>query len=113
MEEDLKRQIRHALFLRTSGIMSEIPPDEQFAMLGLARQEFYNGVTDFAVFDPEATEKRYEDEKRTVIIPYKTIPRKVWVKLDDYGSVEAVEKASGLKGLSSRFVITMMFPEEY
>lgn len=113
VDEELKKQINRALFLRTRGIMSEIDLDEQMAMLAIAKQHFYNGVTDFAVFDPEAEEKRYEDENRTVIIPYKTIPRKVYVKLDDYGSIENVERASGLTGLRSRFVITMLFPEEY
>lgn len=113
IDEETKKQIYKALFLRTPGIISKIPVDEQFAMLAIAKQHFYNGVTDFAIFDPDATEKRFEDENRTVIIPYKTIPTKVWVKLDDYGSPEILERESGLKGLNTRFVITMMLPEEY
>ena len=84
---NVKDEIRRALFLRTRGIVSQIPLDIQMDMLKKAIEHF-DETTDFAVFDPNATEKRYEDDDRTVIIPYREIPKKVWVKLDDYGSVE-------------------------
>lgn len=60
--------------------------------------------TDFIVFKKEATQERYEDENRTLVIPYDV--QKVYVKLDDY-------KGNEQHNFNKRFAITFMLADEY
>jgi len=67
---------------------------------------------DFLVFDPKATETEYEDEGRTLHIAYPKLKDKVFVKLDDFGSAEALSENAGQK-LNTQYAVTFMLAEEY
>jgi hypothetical protein len=67
---------------------------------------------DFLVFDPEAKKTGYEDEGRTLHIAYPRLKDKVYVKLDDFGSAEALSENVGQK-VNTQYAVTFMLAEEY
>lgn len=102
---------RRYLSVATQGFISGIPDEEKAAIALLTAQKI-TPSTDFLVFDPKADQVRIEDQGRTMIIPYKTIPHKVYVKLDDYGSIEALSKDYG-RPIEVQYKVTFMLAEEY
>ncbi len=67
---------------------------------------------DFLVFDPKATRTHHEDEGRTLHIAYPRLKDKVYVKLDDFGSAEALSENAGQK-LNTQYAVTFMLATEY
>ncbi len=67
---------------------------------------------DFLVFDPEAEKTEYEDDGRTLHIAYPQLKDKVYVKLDDFGSAEALSENAGQK-VNTQYAVTFMLAEEY
>lgn len=67
---------------------------------------------DFLVFDPEAEKTEYEDEGRTLHIAYPRLKDKVYVKLDDFGSAEALSENVGQK-VNTQYAVTFMLAGEY
>jgi len=67
------------------------------------------------VLDPGAKEKKKEDGERTVVLPFLTGSRKVWIIKDDYGNPNAPEgvPAEYRDGVAGRYVVTCLLPEEY
>jgi hypothetical protein len=103
-------ELSEVLLLRTRGFIHEIDPDIQAEIMekGLKR---INPKTDFIVFDPKAEKERIEDEGRSVILPSKA-REKVYAKLDDFGSAEALSENCGLP-VNTRFSVVFMLAEEY
>ncbi len=80
--------------------------------IGQDRNKYGEYLPDFLVFDPEAKQKRIEDQGRSLTIPMKTLRDKVYVKLDDYGSPEELSRQVGYP-VSTQFAITFMLPEDW
>ncbi|MEA2071661.1 MAG: hypothetical protein U9O98_10290 [Asgard group archaeon] len=100
----------------TRGIVAEIPPETQAAMLKVALQELTAKKT-WVVFSSETTKKYVEDQERTVVYPLSALDgdcsTEVYTILDDYGTKEALQKSAGNPFLETQFVLTMLLPEEY
>jgi len=69
-------------------------------------------IPDMPVFDPKKKVTGYEDEGRTLHIAYPKLEDKVYVKLDDFGSAEALSKNAGQK-VNTQYAVTFMLAEEY
>lgn len=110
-ETTVTHERKNFMMLRTKGFISEIDPEEQATIMGITLQRITPEM-DFLVFDPKAESVRIEDQGRTQIIPYKTIPKKVYAKLDDYGSPEELSKISG-RLVETQYAVTIMLAEEY
>ena len=98
----------------TSGFIEEIPKDEQAIIYCIATAKI-NQKTDFIIFDPEmdkTAKPQFEDDGRSFHIPMNTIPKKVYVKLDDFGSKETLSENVG-HPVQTQFLITFMLAEEY
>jgi hypothetical protein len=67
------------------------------------------------VLDPGAKEKKKEDGERTVVLPFLTGSRKVWIIKDDYGNPEDPEGVPPQyrEGVAGRYLVTCLLPEEY
>jgi len=100
-----------AIPLFTIGFRSEIPADLQAEIIKKTYAKI-SPETDFIVFRNEAGEDHYEDEGRTYVYYMPQLPKKVYVKMDDYGSPEILSKQLGSK-VNARYVITFMLAEEY
>ncbi len=103
---------RTFFLLGTRGFQYEIPQELQQKMIDVALIEL-TGKATWVVFCPEASERRTEDQERTVIYPLSLLDResktKVYAILDDYGSPEKV----GLPICLTQYVLTFLLPEEY
>jgi hypothetical protein len=67
------------------------------------------------VLDPDAKGKRKEDGERTIVLPFLTGSRKVWIIKDDYGDPNDPEGVPPeyRDGVAGRYVLTCLLPEEY
>ncbi|RLJ08610.1 MAG: hypothetical protein DRP12_00145 [Candidatus Aenigmatarchaeota archaeon] len=97
--------------LSTRGFASEIHPDLQAKIWEITMREI-SPKTDFIVFDPDAKERKYEDEGRTLRVPMPELPKKVYAKLDDFGSPEVLSEQLGTK-VNTQYLVTFMLAEEY
>jgi hypothetical protein len=95
----------------TNGFISDIPEEERAILLGEAIRNI-STKTDFIVFDPDADTKGFEDDWRTFRIPVKTLPKKCYAKLDDYGSAEELGKQVG-HPVKTQYALTLMLAEDY
>jgi hypothetical protein len=109
-----------AYLVSTSGFL-EIDEDERAIMMEIAVREvgslgknkYGELIPDFIVFDPSPDAKKgYEDDKRSLRIPIKTIPEKVYAKLDDYGSPATLSEQVG-HPVKIQYVLTFMLAQEY
>lgn len=98
------------LVLLTKGFRYNLDSELQADIMktGLAR---INTKTDFIVFNPEVKTERIDDEGRSVILPSEA-KDKVYVKLDDFGSAEALTENCGFT-VNTRYAVTFMLAEEY
>ena len=96
----------------TRGFIDDIPEEERAILLNEATKNINVPKPDFIVFDPEAKSRGFEDEGRTLRIPIKTIPKRCYAKLDDYGSAEEVSSQVG-HPVSTQYVLTLMLAEDY
>jgi len=101
----------NAITLFTIGFRKEVPEGikEEIIMKTLKK---INPKTDFIVFDPNAEKEKYEDERRTLRIPMPGLKKKVYAKLDDYGSPELLSRDVGFP-VDTQYVVTFMLAEEY
>lgn len=67
---------------------------------------------DMLAFDPKRKETVTEDDGRTLIIAYPRLDEKVYVKLDDYGSAEALSENVG-HPVNTQYAVTFMLAGEY
>jgi len=95
----------------TSGFLSDIPEEERAILLGEAIRNI-SRRTDFIVFDSEAKSRGFEDDGRSLRIPIKTMPKKCYAKLDDYGSAEELSNQVG-HPVTTQYVLTLMLAEDY
>jgi hypothetical protein len=103
--------LSEVLLLRTRGFINEIDPDMQAEIMEKGLKRINPKAPDFIVFDPKADRERIEDEGRSVILPSKA-KDKVYVKLDDFGSAEALSEDCGFP-VSTRFSVVFMLAGEY
>lgn len=104
-------QLGEVLLLMTRGFQFEIDRPTQAKILEKGLDRIHPKAPDFIVFDPKAEKERTEDEGRSVIFPSEAAD-KVYVKLDDYGSKEALSENCGYP-VNTPFAVTFMLAEEY
>jgi hypothetical protein len=103
-------KIGEVLLLTTRGF-SQIQPDIQAEILEEGLKRIQPKAPDFIIFDSKVTEEQKEDEGRSVRLPSRG-KEKVYAKLDDFGSSEALSESSGFK-VNTRYALTFMLAEEY
>lgn len=87
------------VIMRTSGFIREIPEEVQTNIVTYALRRI-NPKTGMVVFYPDGEkEEHIEDEGQTLITTIKGLTTKVYVKLDDYGSPEALRESMGKYGV--------------
>lgn len=103
----------NVMIVVTRGFATEIPVELRTPIIELALN-YISPETDFIFFDPEMNKHklRYEDEGRSLRIPMRSIPKKVYAKLDDYGSKEVLSEQVGYP-VQTQYVLTLMLAEEY
>lgn len=99
------------IILSTIGFRTEIPSDLQAKIIKKALAKI-SPKTDFIVFRNELGTSHYEDEGRTYVYYMPKLPKKVYVKLEDYGSPEILSEQLGYK-VDTQYIITFMLAEEY
>ena len=96
--------------LKTRGFM-ELDENLQVEIMAKAMPRI-SPKTDMIVFKKDAKE-HYEDDNRTLIMPLpKGLDKKVYVKLDDFGSKEVLSESAGHK-VDTQYAITFLLAEEY
>jgi len=121
VKEKRAKEIENAVYFTTPGILEQYDTIDIMRFVNYAIDFFKkHPVTDMIILDPRIDDKEseFEDGGWT----YKTKQfvlggKHVWIKLDDYGSQEVLREEIGdaLKGrpINTRFVITIMLPDEY
>ena len=113
-------KLGEAYLVSTSGFL-EIDEEERATMMEIAlravgskgKNKYDELIPDFIIFDPSPDAKKgYEDDERSLRIPIKTIPEKVYAKLDNYGSAEILSEQVGHK-VNTKYVLTFMLAQEY
>jgi len=66
----------------------------------------------FIVFDPDADKEELEDEGRTLRMPFRDIPERIYAILDDYGSPEVLSSQMGTN-VDTQYTITFLLSSEY
>jgi hypothetical protein len=76
-------------------------------------EEKRTGGPDFIVYDPQFPgPQRFEDQGRSIHVPAPQLSAKVYAKLDDYGSAEALSESMGQR-TGARYTVTFMLAKEY
>ena len=85
-------------------------------MLEIAKEKLVGKVT-WVVFSPDEKKCEYQDQGRTVLFPLRWLSqemtKKIYVILDDYGSVEALRRSANDSFIDTQYVLTILFAEEY
>ena len=106
----------NAVVMRTRGFIG-LPEDIQTKIMTYALGRIKPDKPNWVVFRPcNGVEERLEDEGRTLVTGMTGLKEKVYVILDDFGSVEALKENMGKyapPGLSTSHVITFLLAEEY
>jgi hypothetical protein len=95
----------------TRGVQS-LSPLAVFDVAQAALQYLDPPRVDFLIAGPDEVELKYEDEGRTVRVRLPSLPQKVYVKIDDFETREALAESFG-RAVKSQFVATFLLPEEY
>lgn len=118
-KETNKFDRKHLYMVFTRNYLNTIPDEEKAIIQTISVREIGQKVNqhgehipDFIIFDPKAKTKKVEDQGRSLHIPMKTIPTKVYVKLDDYGSPMELSKQVG-RIVNTQFALTFMLAEDY
>jgi len=102
--------------LITSGIVANVDVFSVKKMVDTARQKLVGNIT-WVVFCPIAERSTLEDEGRTCRFPLRWIDRSIkeniYAILDDYGSVEALQRSANDKYITTQYVLTLLFANEY
>ena len=106
------------VLIRTRGFVSEIPPDIQGKIMTYALRRIRPEKPSWVVFYPNdgKREEHLEDEGRTLITVLEGLIKKVYVILDDFGSVEALRENMGEyapPSLNTKYTVTFLLAEEY
>jgi len=107
--------IEGRLMLFTKGFMSLANqyPEACGSMIKQAIRNLKTPAPDFLVFSPEHKGKpTTEDEGRTLRMGNFGASEKVYAKLDDFGSAEALSENAGQK-VGTQYALTLMLAEEY
>jgi len=107
----------NAVMMRTRGFMG-LPEDVQAKIMAYGLKRVQPDNPNWVVFHPEnnGVEEHLEDEGRTLVTALAGLKEKVYVILDDFGSVEALKENMGKyapPGLSTSHVITFLLAGEY
>ena len=104
------------LVLQTRGIYFDVDPLITQKVLTIAKQKLVGKVT-WVVFSPEAKKCEYQDQGRTVLFPLRWLSqdmaKKIYVILDDYGSVEELQRSANDPFINTQYVLTVLFADEY
>ena len=106
----LVKATRYFLVVTTS-LMNQLPLPVLARLIRHAL-EHISPETDFVVFDPSCREKHQEDEGRTWLLPAPDLPRKVYAKLDDHGSVENLREWTG-QPVNTQYIVTLLWADEW
>ena len=103
--------------MRTRGFIG-LPEEIQAKIMAYALKRVQPDKPNWVVFHPEnsGVEEHLEDEDRTLVSAMAGLIEKVYVILDDYGSVEALKESMGEYAppdLSTIYVVTFLLAEEY
>ena len=98
--------------------MSEIPPDIQGKIITHALGRIRPEKPSWVVFYPNdgKKEEHLEDDGRSLITVMDGLNKKVYVILDDFGSVEALKESMGEYAppdLKTKYTVTFLLAEEY
>jgi len=108
-------KIEGRLILFTQGFMA-LSNQYAEACGNMVKQAIHNLKTpapDFLVFSPEHKgSPTFEDGGRTLRMGSFGSPEKVYAKLDDYGSPEALSENAG-QTVGTQYALTLMLAEEY
>jgi len=106
------------VLMRTRGFISDIPPEIQASIMTYALRRIRPDKPNWVVFYPEKSGRKehLEDDGRTLITTMRGLTKKVYVILDDFGSVEALKESMGEYAppdLNTKYVVTFLLAEEY
>jgi len=106
-----------AVIMRTRGFMG-LPEEVQAKIMACALKQIQPDNPNWVVFHPDGdgVEEHLDDEGRTLITAMTGLKEKVYVILDDFGSVEALKENMGRYAppdLSTKYVVTFLLAEEY
>jgi len=109
-------ELKKITMVSTPGVMA-LSYKEQSEILtrAITMSRDPNPEPSMLVLDPGAKEKQKEDGERTVVLPFLTGSRKVWIIKDDYGNPEDPEGVPPQyrEGVAGRYLVTCLLPEEY
>ena len=103
--------------MRTRGFTG-LPEDVRAKIMAYALPRIKRDNPNWVVFHPgnDGVEEHVEDEGRTLVTALTGLEEKVYVILDDFGSVEALRKNMGEYAppkLSTSYVVTFLLADEY
>jgi len=108
--------LTNAVVMRTRGFMG-LPEDVQAKIMSHALGRIKPDKPNWVVFRPgNGVEEHLEDEGRTLVTDMIGLEKKVYVILDNFGSVEALKENMGKYApprLSTSYVVTFLLAEEY
>ena len=106
----------NAVIMRTRGFIA-LPEDIQAKIMAYALGRIKPDKPNWVVFRlGNGVEEHLEDEGRTLVTGMTGLEKKVYVILDDFGSIEALKENMGKyapPGLSTSYVVTFLLAEEY
>ena len=103
--------------MRTRGFLG-LPKEVQAKIMAYAIRRIKPEKPNWVVFHPDGhtVEEHLEDEGRTLATAMAGLKEKVYVILDNFGSVEALKDNMGKYAppeLSTKYVVTFLLAEEY
>jgi len=108
--------LTNAVIMRTRGFIG-LPEEIQAKIMAYALGRIKPDKPNWVVFRlGNRVEEHLEDEGRTLITGMTGLEKKVYVILDDFGSIEALKENMGKyapPGLSTSYVVTFLLAEEY
>ena len=104
-------KLSEILLMRTRGFIYSIDEGTQVEITEEGLKRIDPKAPNFIVFDPKAEKERTEDNGESLILPSKA-KEKVYVKLDDFGSNEALSESYG-HPVNTQFAVTFLLAEEY
>lgn len=109
-------EVKNMTVVSTPGVRG-LSSGEQAEMLtrAMTMSRDPNPEPSMLVLDPAIKEKRKEDGERTVVLPFLTGSKKVWIIKDDYGDPNDPESVPTeyRNSVRGRYVVTCLLPEEY
>lgn len=112
-------ELRHIFMVSTSNYLGTISVDDDVKIREITlkrlgdkgKNQYGETIPDFVIFDPSSSGEQYQDDNRSLKIGMK-LPAKVYAKMDDYGSAEALSREVG-HPVRTQFVVTFMMAEDY